>query len=327
MRVNLRTRQRDFTSWLEGRTFNKILLWLVLSLTLSITFFLDFWASLPTMLSPDWIFGQYQASPWAVLALCLVFLWLKRREVWRGMNQNKTFRSLGEALARYFLNPQLPLGLAVVTGAILMPASRDYLVFQVLLASLGVFIIIFGKAAKIPAILMAVYGFAISFPLLIERFAENAYSRTAIAPVMAVMTTLGYPLQNEGQWVNLTSSGGEPIIVAITAACAGPATMGVFVALFVLMRLDMPLPPKKAIWLFIFGAAGTWFQSFIRLVFLLLVGYYSGEDALWAAHAWSIYIVFPLWYILFAYVYFRQVRHPPRARETQELEYAPIRGT
>ena len=326
MRITL-SKTKNSTGWLESRAFNRILLWLVLSLTLSIIFFLDFWASLPTILSPDWVLIQNNASPWAILALCLIFLWVKRQEVWQGMNENKTFQSLRAALASYLFHFQVPLGIAVVAGAILMPSSQDYVVFQVLLASLGIFIIVFGKAAKIPAILLAIYGSAISFPLLIERFAEDAYSRIAIVPVMAVTTTLGYPVQNEGQWVHLTSSSGEPITVAVTAACAGPATMGVFLALFVLMTLDMPLPPKKAIWLFIFGAVGTWFQSFIRLVFLMLVGYHLGEDALWTAHFWTIYILFPLWYLLFAYVYFRQVKRPPQAREKQKLEYAPVRGT
>ncbi len=308
-------------------TFGKILLWLILSLTLSVIFFRDFWASLPTMLSPSWILGQHHASPWAVLVLCLIFLWLKRKEVWQRMNETKAFRSLRADLAYYLLNFELPLGIAMVVVAILMPSSRDFLVFQVLLASLGIFTIIFGKAARIPTISLAVYCFAISFPLLIERFAEYAYSRTAIAPVMGVMTALGYPLQNEGQWVNLTSAAGEPIRVAITAACAGPATMGVFVAIFTLMMLDMPLGPKKAAGLFLFGVAGTWFQSFIRLAFLMLVGYHLGEDALWTAHFWTIYLLFPLWYLLFAYVYFRQVKRPPQARGDTELEYAPIRGT
>ena len=195
-----------------------------------------------------------------------------------------------------------------------MPSSHDYLVFQVLLASLGVFIILFGKAVKIPSILLGIYGFAISFPLAIDRFAGDAYSRTAIAPVMGVMNALGYPMQSQGQWVYFTSSGGEAISVTITAGCAGPATMGVFVALFALMTLDMPLPLKKAIWLFLFGAVGTWFQSFIRLIILMLVGFYQGEDAMWTTHFWTIYILFPLWYLLFVYIYFRQVRQPPEVR-------------
>ena len=278
----------------------RLVLWLVFSVMLSVTFFPEFWPSLPGMLSLDWIFGQYNASPWGVLALCFIFLWLKRKQVWDKMN-----RGLSLVFA--------PIGLALIAGSLLIPSSQDYMVFQVLLASLGVFVIIFGRGAKIPSIILAIYGFAISFPLVIERFAENAYSRIATVPVMGVITTLGYPLQNEGQWVHFTSFTGEPISVVITAACAGPHTMGVLIALFSLMMLDMPLPPKKAAGLFLFGLVGTWFQSFIRLVILMLVGYYLGEEALWTTHRWTIYILFPLWYLFFAYIYFRQFGRLQRA--------------
>ena len=84
--------------------------------------------------------------------------------------------------------------------------------------------------------------------------------------------------------------------------------MGVFLAIFALMMLDIPLPPRKAAWLFLFGAVGTWFQSLIRLIIIILVGYHLGGDAMWTTHFWSIYILFPLWYLFFAYIYFRQVR-------------------
>jgi len=255
------------------------------------------------MLSLDWIFGQYHASPWGVLGLCGIWLWLKRKDIRKAMGtrQNLAFISLG---------------LCLVAGAVLMPTSQDYLVFQVLLASLGVFIIFFGKAAKMPSILLSIYGFAISFPLVIERFAEDAYSRSAIVPLMGLMTTLNYPIENQGQWIHLTSSTGEPISVAITAACAGPATMGVFLAIYALMMLDTPLPPGKAAYLFLFGTVGTWLQSLIRLIALMFVAYYLGEDAMWTTHFWSIYILFPLWYLLFVYIYFRQAR-PLRQKSSE----------
>ena len=271
----------------------RLALWLVFSLMLSIIFFREFWVSLPGMLSPDWVLGQHHASPWGVLALCFIFLWLKRKEVWSEMVRCPSLVFI-------------PIGLALIVGAVLVPSSSDYLTFQVLLVLLGVFVVFFGRAARIPSILLAIYVFAISFPLAIQRFAEDFYSRTAIAPVTWLMLTLGYPFGSEGQWVHFINLKGEPISVVITAACAGPATMGVFLAIFALMTLDMPLPPKKTVWLFLFGAVGTWFQSFIRLVLLMLVGYYLGTQALWTVHFWTIYIVFPLWYLFFAYIYFRQ---------------------
>jgi len=274
---------------------SKLLLWFLLSLAISLIFLQEFWANLVSMLSPDWIFGQNHAAPWGILGLCGIWLWLKRKNISRDMElrQNPFF---------------IPMGLALVAGAVLIPPYPDFLVFQVLLASLGVFIIFFGRGARIPSILLAIYGFAISFPLMIARFAEAAYSQTAITPLLGIMTTLGYQIENQGQWIYFTSSSGEPISAVITAACAGPATMGVFIALFALMMLDMPLPPRKAVRLFLFGIVGTWFQSLVRLIILILMGYYLGEDALWAAHSWSIYILFPLWYLFFAYIYFRQAR-------------------
>lgn len=284
----------------------RLVVWLVFSLVCSVIFLPEFWTSLPGMLSPSWILGQHHAAPWGVLTLCLIFLWLKRKPVWDKMTRSPSLVFT-------------PVGLALVVSAVLMPSSPDYLVFQVLLVLLGVFAIFFGRGATIPSILLAIYGFAISFPLAIQRFAENAYSLLAIPPVTGLMTALGYSLQTQGQWVYFTNLTGEPVSVAITAACAGPATMGVFLAIFALMTLDMPLPPRKAVGLFLFGIVGTWFQSFIRLVILMLVGYYLGEQALWTAHFWTIYTLFPLWYLLFAYVYFRQFgRLRPAAKTTGE---------
>jgi len=291
----------------------KLALWLAVTLALSLIFTRDFWTDLPAMLSPNWILGQQHASPWAVLALCLVFLWLKRQETWQRILANGGFRVSNSKVALLSYSLRVLLGIGIVAAALLMPASSDYWAFQFILLSLGLFIILFGRAARIPTILLAIYGFAISFPLLIMRYVEYAYSRATIAPLIWLLTTLGYPLQNQQQIVQFTCVTGEPIRVAITTACAGPATMGVFIALFALMTLDIPLPPKKATALFFFGVAGTWIQSFIRLIILLLVGYYLGEDALWIAHTWTIYVIFPLWYILFAVVYFWQARRTAEA--------------
>ncbi|MFC2013228.1 exosortase/archaeosortase family protein [Chloroflexota bacterium] len=293
---------------IPGSVTVRLGLWLALSLAVSLVFFQEFWASLGRMISPDWVFGQHHAAPWGVLGLCVIWLWLKRREM--GLGAGFKGAGLRASLSRY--SPGVALGIGLIAGAVLMPVTDAYMVFQVLLASLGVFVIIFGRAAVIPAILLAIYGMAVSFPLIIERFAEGPYSAGAIAPMMWVMTTIGYPLQNSGQLVSFTSAGGDSISVAITAACAGPATMGVFLAIFALMMLDIPLSPKKAALVFLFGLVGTWLQSIFRLIILMLVGYHLGASAMWTAHSWTIYILFPLWYLLFVIIYFRQAGSSPR---------------
>jgi len=285
----------------------KLALWLFISLALSLIFFRDFWASLGMILSPDRVFGEHHVTPWGVLALCFIWLWLKRKVVWQEMNRRVNLA---------FIIP----GLALVVGAIFMPSSQDFLVFQVMLASLGVFVTFFGWGARIPSILVGIYGFAISFPLIIQRFAELPYSMSAIKPLVWILTSLGYVFENQGQWIHFTNFSGEPISVIVTAACAGPAAMGVFLTIFALMMLDIPLRPRKAGYMFLFGVGGTWLQSIIRLIILMLVGYYLGKQALWTAHSWSIYILFPLWYLFFAYVYFRQVGPGQRIRDGGSLK-------
>ena len=159
---------------------------------------------------------------------------------------------------------------------------------------------------------MAVYAMAVFPPSLVYRFFPEVYSAAAVAPLVGVMSTVGYPVENYGQLVQVPSPNGNTIAVLVTAAYAGPATMGVFVALFALMRMDTHLPSKTMVGLFLFGVLGTWFQSLLRLIILIALAYYWWESALWTAHQYSVYILFPLWYFLFAYIYLRQVVRLPR---------------
>jgi exosortase/archaeosortase family protein len=80
-------------------------------------------------------------------------------------------------------------------------------------------------------------------------------------------------------------------------------------------QMDRPLPWRRAVPVFLFGVAGTWLQNVIRLVLILCSGYFFGENTLLAVHFWIAYILFPLWYLLFALVYSRLVQKPPVPRQ------------
>jgi exosortase/archaeosortase family protein len=274
------------------RLVEKVALCFAVCFTISFVFFQQSLECIATMLTPDYILGQNHAAPWAVLLLCGIWLWLKRKDLVQGMKEES------------YSPVSIALGLILIIVSLLIPAIDDLFVFQLLLAWLAVFIILFGKGMLIPGIMLVIYGFSISFPLLINRFAEFPYSQTIILPAMWILTMIGYPLECQGQWITFVSATGEQIGVLVNAACAGPATMGLFIALFALMMLDRPLPARKACYVFSFGIVGTWVQSLVRLIILLLVGYYYGEAALWTAHFWTIYLLFPLWYLIFLYVYF-----------------------
>ena len=257
------------------------------------------------LLSPGVVVQQRMVHSWGVLALCLLWLWVKRKRIRADMAAGPSF-------------PYMALGLAYLAVSPLLFAPG-----ALLLGVLGVFSIFFGRATIIPSLLMGVYIFAVGFPELVDEVAAAPYAASAALSVTAVLTTLGYPLSTEGQWLQLTAASGDIIRVVITAACAGPATMGIFLALFALMMLDIRLPWRVALPLLLVGIAGTWFQSLLRLLLLLLVGYYRGEEALWAAHLVSAYLTFSLWYLLFCYLYFKKAQEvaassflslPPRLR-------------
>ncbi len=197
-------------------------------------------------------------------------------------------------------------GLALLALSIFLPRSNYFLVFLMLLGWLGVFTTLFSRASIIPAILLMIYGFSLVFPLLATRWLGEPSSALVTNVVITINQMLGLPIANYGQVLYFTSASGDAISTAITVDCAGYATMGVFIALFALMMLDIRLPLKRAWYVFLFGLAGTWLQNIIRIEVSVAAGYYWGPGALEATHQNIAYVIFPLWYALFAFIYLKE---------------------
>lgn len=271
----------------------RLTLWFVACLVISIISFGELWAKLPQWLSPEGL-HRYGVFHWGVLGLCLLWLWLKRKDILSRMRTGRL--SL----------PSILVGLALVALAIFLPRSDNFLVFLMLLSFLGVFTIIFNRAFIIPAILLAIYGFSLAFPLLAGgRLGEPSAILTANI-VIAITRTLGLPITSQGLVLQFTSVSGDVVSTAVSPECAGYVTIGVFIALFALMMLDIRLPLKKAWYIFLIGLVGTWLQNIIRILVSLAAGYYWGLAALETMHSNISFVIFPLWYALFAYIYLRQ---------------------
>lgn len=275
-------------------TDQKKILWVVISLILLFIFIWTFWTSFLSMLSFNFIFSQHHTSPFGMLVLCVFFLFGKRKKLKEEMLRQESQKDL------LFIIP----GLFLLGAAYFLPEQQDFLLLKLAFVLTGVFTLIFRRAAKIPLLVLGIYTFVLVFPLFIQHFAEYTYARSAIIPVKEITVLLGFPLAVKEQFLSFLSVSGEKITVLVTAGCAGPATMGVFLGLFALMYLDLPIPRKKAIILFVFGIFGTWLQSVLRILILLRIGHDFGEQALWTAHFWTIYLLFPAWYLIFAVIYF-----------------------
>lgn len=131
------------------------------------------------------------------------------------------------------------------------------------------------------------------FPLLISRYVGTQYSLATVLIVVSILTAFGYPITSQGQLIHIHSpTNGIDIFAFIDAACSRSVSLGVFIAIFALMIIDIMLPVKEAASLFIFGVIGTSAQNILRLLVLILAGYYYGSEALWTAHTYAGYVIF-----------------------------------
>jgi exosortase/archaeosortase family protein len=257
-------------------------------------FFGELWGKLWEWLSPAWLQSRGGASHWGVLGLCVLWLWLKRKDIWPRMQSSR------------FRLPHVLAGASLIALSVLLPRSDDFLVFLMLVGWLGLFVIVFNRAWVIPSVLLAIYGFSVVFPIFTMTVIGGPAATTVAATVAFITGLFGIPVVSHGVTLRFSSLGGGIITTAITPGCVGFATIGVFIALFSLMMLDIRLPLKKAWYMFLVGLAGTWLLNHIRMVLTIVAGYFWGLGGLEAVHYNINYVIFPLWYALFAYVYLRK---------------------
>lgn len=272
---------------------SRVATWLVLSLLLTLILVPGFWRNLPFLLSPAYI-RDTGAYPWAVLGLCFMWLFFKREEVLAGISAEVTSKERV---------------IGVMVASLSLPLRGDselsFLALGALLVFLGVFLFFFRVSSAAPGILLGVYAFAIIFPRVFTAHLEAPYSQTTVKTVAALLGLLGYPVHSQGQVISFISTTGEPLGSYIGAPSSGIASITIFVALFALMHLDFRHPRRKALYLFLLGLAGTSLQNILRLALIILAGYHFGYDAMVQVHDYAGYIIFPAWYMAFAYIYLR----------------------
>jgi exosortase/archaeosortase family protein len=273
----------------------RLVIWAAACLAISIIFFGELWLKLPKWLSPQGL-QSYGVFHWAVLCLCVLWLWLKRKDIVPWMRTASL--SLSFILA----------GAALLAMSVFLPRRDELLIFLMLLGWLGSFTIIFSRASLVPGILLAIYGFTVAFPLLRTGWLGEPAAVAAASTATAILKVFGLPITSQGLTLHCTSVTGDAISTTITPGCAGWETIGVFIALFSLMMLDVRLPLKKAWYVFLIGFVGTWLQNILRIIISVAAGYYWGMEALNSLHYNLAYFIFPLWYALFAYIYLRQAR-------------------
>ncbi|MBN2109652.1 MAG: exosortase/archaeosortase family protein [Methanosarcinaceae archaeon] len=247
------------------------------------------------------ISGSFQphesaAYPFVILGLCLVFGCLKK-DVFLAQIKNAPL----SADPAYVL-----AGVFIAAISIFMPLSYEpaFMIFSILLTFIGVFIIFFGPAAYLPALLLFVYGFSISIPVILNETLGNSYAFIT-ARLAANAADLIYPVAQQGQLISIVNAQGIRDMIYIDAGCSGSASLAIFITIFSLMLIDIKPRNRHILPLFLFGLLGTSLQNILRLVLLLAANYHFGSEAMWQMHDYAGYILFPVWFSVFVYVYLK----------------------
>ncbi len=270
----------------------KILTWICVSSVLTGIFLIQGGFSFDKI-SPSYI-EKTGAYPYVVLGMCILVLYLNRSYIVSSMEME-------------IRKSHIILGISLAVISIFLPANEPPIqIFTILLLWLGIFTALFGRAAFMPLALAGIYGFALLFPPILSESGALFPLTTTIVLVSVLQPLI--PISNQGQTIHFLDIAGRNQAYFVDAGCSGSASLAIFLSLFFLMMLDIPLSKKSAGYMLIFGLIGTLFQNILRLAVLVLAGYWYGSDALWMAHAYAGYILFPIWFTLFAYVYLKQAK-------------------
>jgi len=235
---------------------------------------------------------------WIVLSLCILWIWIKRSEIDISNEKvNVHWLCLGVGLF-------LP-ALAFLDYLSVPISGLPLKIFAIGLVMVSSFCIFFGRASKIPFMLLIVYGIAVGLPLFIETLFSSSFSIFTALLSTSTLRFLGVPVSLAGAKVTLTSLNGSDIVAMVDARCSGSDSIAIFFAIFGLMLIDRKPKNLVILGLFILGLAGTFIQNFIRLLLLFTAGYYFGSDSLWRVHDYASYILFPIWFLAFSLIYMR----------------------
>ncbi len=241
---------------------------------------------------------------WAVLVLCVLWAYIKRREILEAARRGTDAKwlTLGLLLAG------ASAGLLYYAAA--FSDSLPLTLFTIGFVVVAQFSLFFGQASKIPLMLLGLFGIAVGFPMLLENTAATWFPRATAVLSVSTLQLFGLPVTLNGITVTLNSLLGYDIVTKVDTRCAGSDSLAIFLAIFGLMLIDRKPQNKVLIGLLIFGVIGTYLQNFARLLLLFVAGYYYGADALWAVHDYASYVLFPVWFLGFSVIYIRYSRKP-----------------
>ncbi|MCS7113428.1 MAG: glycosyltransferase [Candidatus Bathyarchaeota archaeon] len=236
---------------------------------------------------------------WVILSACLLWFILKYKDIADAMVDTG-----GIVARRIYAMAGFTLCIASLIAELVYRVEDFF--YAVALSSLvisGVFLV-FGSLT--PLMISIAYVAGVGLPLLIDRFAYHPISEFAARATATTLSILGYEASVHGSCIAISTFAGSVIEACIDPVCAGSTSLSVFVCLFMLVTMDLNLKlNRKIAVLFVAGCLGVIGQAILRLILIGIVGVNYGFEAFFIAHRYLGYILFPLYFTLFIYVYLK----------------------
>lgn len=193
---------------------------------------------------------------------------------------------------------------------------------------------------------LAVLALILLAPLLIARSLSidpassvNGYSAVALIPeTNALLNLLGVgstviPVTSGAPGIAFNTAAGTHVEVYITTACSGIYSFAIFSSAFsaYVLTEQRRLTARVAAF-FVLGLFLAYFANILRMVVIVLVGYYSdaqgtGVEDMLVAHSNAGWLIFLAWISLFWFLLFRFLPPQPSSREgAPSLSEPPRRG-
>ena len=232
--------------------------------------------------------------PFIIVCLFVAFAYLKRSYIAQKMQCADTDSS-------YMV---MGIGTAAIAVFLSLNSSRPtFTLLCALMYGLGIFAALFGPASIMFSAALLVVVFTTALPYIMSVLLEPYYSNAIATIVYHILNASGISTIMNNNLITITAGSGEQISAIVDSACSGTASLSVFMVLFIFMILDMPFPPKTARFAFIIGIFGTILQNIARIVIIFTSGYLWGSDEMFYIHSFAGYVIFPVWYSIFAIAY------------------------
>lgn len=119
-------------------------------------------------------------------------------------------------------------------------------------------------------------------------------------PLFNIFSITGILSTYHGNTISFIASDGNIQKVLIAAQCSGIFSVQIFLSAFIaFVLMEFSLKETSTLFLLVIGVFLSYIANLLRMLIIVLVGYFYGMEALLVTHAYAGWLIFSLWMLIF----------------------------